>query len=322
MRIGGEAGVREKAWLRGHEDRIERPKSEDLYEVKGRDLPTTLPQARAKEGSTSLIDVRAGKPPNDKLVSKLFWGLEHLASYHDYRVEGLENIPKTGPCIVAFNHSLATYDIALFAKECAEERGRKMRMLGDHLIFQIPGLSQIATELGMVDGRPGPARSLVQSGELVGVAPGGQEEMLRPSTEAYQLRWDDHRGFARLAMESGAPVVLAACPRADDIYEIPKRANDLITKKIFKLVRAPVIVAKGLYNTMSVGFGTPQIGVGFAIPKPIPLKHVLSEPISPPEKPRPDAKPGDADYEAVLDAFHKELIAKMKALMQEGLSDS
>ena len=263
----------------------------------------------APSTGSSLVDVRSGggaiAKPNQWLLDAVFSLLEPVKGYHGYEVEGVENIPKSGRCIVAFNHSLATYDIMLFAKEARAARGRTLRMLGDHLIFKTPGLSQFATECGVVDGRPAPARKLVESEELVGVAPGGMMEMLRPTSEAYEIMWDKRRGFAKMAFETGAPVVLAACPNADDLYHV---YDNPLTKAAYDYLKIPVPVFTGRFGV------TP-------VPQPAHLEHVLSKAIYPPPKPSPRSKPGDADYEKALNEFHQTLVAEMKALMLQGRTD-
>jgi 1-acyl-sn-glycerol-3-phosphate acyltransferase len=252
----------------------------------------------------SAIELRASpseplRKPDAAMLERAFHVLDSLAGYHAYEVHGLENIPKSGRCIVAFNHSLATYDIALFAEKVAQERGRNLRMLGDHLIFKIPGLCELATRCGMVEGRPELAKKLVDTEQLVGVAPGGMMEALRPSSKAHEIMWDRRKGFAKMALDSGAPVVLAACPAADEIYHV---YSNPLTDAAYSLARVPVPIATGAY-------GTP-------IPKPVKLEHRLSRPIYPPPLPRRDAKPGDTDYDAVLDGFHRQLVEQMEALMK------
>src|SRR5262249_54043222 len=155
-----------------------------------------------------------------EVLERLSRRLAPLARYHQYEVRGLENIPAKGRCIVAFNHSLATYDIALFAREALARRERPLRMLVDHLFFKIPGINRIPKAIGLVDGKPQLARALLAEDELVGVAPGGMREALKPSSQAYEIMWDRQRGFARLALETQTPIVLAACPAADDLYRV------------------------------------------------------------------------------------------------------
>ncbi len=50
--------------------------------------------------------------------------------------------------------------------------------------------------------------------------PGGALDWSRPSSLRRKLRWGDHLGYARLAVEAGVPVIPTACPAADDLYRV------------------------------------------------------------------------------------------------------
>ena len=127
--------------------------------------------------------------------------LERLRDYHHYQVSGLEHVPSHGAALIVFNHSLATYDIVLFGARVYVSKHRLIASLADRLIFKTPILRQIAEHLGSVEGRPEAARALLAAGRLVGVAPGGMQEALRPSGDRYRLRWDRRFGFVKLALE-------------------------------------------------------------------------------------------------------------------------
>ena len=119
-------------------------------------------------------------------------------------------------------------------------------------------------------------------------------EAIRDSTDRYQLYWRKRKGFARLATKAQSPIVLAACPRADDIYQIRKSR---FTRSMYKYLKLPAPVATGIGPTM--------------FPKPVPLTHVLSDPIMPP--------PHDCDDETIH-RFHHILRQKMERLMERALS--
>ena len=90
-------------------------------------------------------------------------------------------------------------------------------------------------------------------------------------------------------METGAPVVLAACPRADDVFTVYKNA---LTKQVYRALRVPLPVVRGIGPTL--------------LPRPIPLTHFLSAPIEPPT----------TGGEKALERYHRHLTGEMNMLMQ------
>ena len=230
----------------------------------------------------------------EELMVKILPIIKALRTYHRHEVVGLSNIPKRGPAIIATNHSLATYDILMLMQAVLGEYDRFPRSLIDSLFYKIPKLGNIMEKLGCVPGNHPNAKSLLSNGELVYIAPGGMMESLRPSTNRYKIMWESRKGFAKLAIDTNTPIVLAACPKADDIFEIYENS---LSKWIYKNLKLPTFIAHGL------GF-TP-------VPNPIPLVHLVSEPIYPPQTRYKDE---------ALDDFHTELIKRMKKLMQDAIS--
>ena len=233
------------------------------------------------------------------LVNSILPLVAGMRKYHRHEVVGLERIPKKGSAIIVVNHSLATYDIVLLLSTIYTELHRLPRPLIDRTFFKFPGLGELCNLFGAVQGSQESALRLLARDELITVAPGGMRESLRPMTQRYQIRWDRRKGFARLAMLSGAPVVLAACPKADDMYDVyPSK----FTAWVYRQFRLPAPIARGL-------------GLS-PIPKPVKLVHYLSKPIKPP--PMPD-DPEEAK-EAIA-AFHAKLITNMEKLIGKAIQD-
>jgi 1-acyl-sn-glycerol-3-phosphate acyltransferase len=231
---------------------------------------------------------------NREYLLKLAPVIAGMRLYHQHSTIGLENLPKGG-VIVAVNHSLASYDITLLVSSIYEYTNRIPRALIDRLFFKVPGLGQLMEALGGREGNKENAINLLKEGEILVVAPGGMREALRPSKEKYKIMWDRRRGFAKLSLETGTPIVLAACPMADDLYDV---APSHITAWAYKTLKIPLFFAKGL---------GPSI-----IPKPIKLTHYLSEAIYPP------ALPEDSEAAAeVVDQYHKQIVERMDRLMKE-----
>lgn len=229
------------------------------------------------------------------LLHPLFKALQR---YHHYQVVGLENIPAQGRVIIAVNHSVATYDTGLLFTTIIDELGRMPRSLGDRLIFKVPKFSDLMSELGVVEGNQDNAHRLLNHEELVFVAPGGMREALRPSTQKYRLMWQRRLGFARLAMETQTPIVLAMCPHADDLYEI---SESKVTKILYKEFKIPLPFARGLGFTF--------------LPRPIKLTHYLSKPIKPPKMPEDPVQ-----AKLVLARFHARLCKKAQKIMDDAVN--
>lgn len=208
--------------------------------------------------------------------------------YHAYRVIGLDQLPPP-PFILAVNHSLATYDTALLGHTILERRNILVRGLGDRLIFRLPVVDEVAHRAGVVEARPDNAEALLRDGHALLVAPGGMREALRSSANRYRTLWQTRKGFARLSLATGAPIVLAACPRADDLYRVPRIT---LTERLYENYRIPVSVPLG--------------SLGSLVPRPVRLTHHLSEPLAP--------APNET-----LEAFHARVVDRMDELMDDAL---
>lgn len=159
----------------------------------------------------------------------------------------MENVPRVGACLLVVHHSLATYDGFLLGGAIFEQTGRIPVGLGDNRIFQLEGLGKLAREIGLVPASPDAGEQALRAGHIVGVAPGGMWEALRPWTERRTSRWEGRRGFARLALRTGAPVVCAACPAADDIFKVyPNRLTDAV----YRRSHWPIPIVRGLGPTL------------------------------------------------------------------------
>jgi 1-acyl-sn-glycerol-3-phosphate acyltransferase len=218
-------------------------------------------------------------------------GLGRLARYHHHRTEGLEHVPLAGPVIVAVNHSFATYDGFLVARSIFQATGRVGVGLGDDLIFKTPGLRRAAWRAGIRPARPATGEALLAEGHLLYVAPGGMREALRPKDERYAVKWEKRKGFARLSVMTGAPLVLAGCPAGDDLYDV--HVNRL-TVWAYKKHKLPLAWVTGRW-------GTP-------VPRPVTLVHHIAAPLMPPPY-NPET------LEADVAEFHGRAVATMNDLL-------
>lgn len=217
--------------------------------------------------------------------------LAPVRRYHQHRVEGMEHLPVDGPALLVLHHSLATYDGFLFAMAAYKELGRLPTALGDDLIFKTPLLGDFARQSGIHPASPKAGYSLLKDGRMLFVSPGGMWESLRPSEESRTVRWEGRLGFCRLALRAQVPLILIACPAADDIFTVRKSR---ITDAVYKHFKVPLPFAKGRK--------------GMPIPRPVQLTHYVAPPLLPP--------PHDPANEAEqIDALHSEACAVMQELL-------
>lgn len=135
-----------------------------------------------------------------------------LASWFRWTIEGVENIPRRGPCLVAFNH--IAYLDPLASAYVIDKAKRIPRFLAKHELFEdkkiawvLRGAKQIPVKRGTADAPMAldAAIDAVGRGECIVIFPEGtitRDPDLNPM--------DGKTGISRLAIESGAPVIPAA----------------------------------------------------------------------------------------------------------------
>ncbi|MEU4340532.1 lysophospholipid acyltransferase family protein [Nocardia sp. NPDC023852] len=147
--------------------------------------------------------------------------LAPLRAWTSPRFYGLENLPADGPVLLVGNHNLmGGIDAPLLLPEVLRRRGRLVRGLAENVLINVPGLRQLLHYYGAVRGTRDNCLALLRRGEAVMVFPGGGREAVRRKNEKYLLKWEGRSGFARMAIEAGAPIVPVAMIGVDDAYDI------------------------------------------------------------------------------------------------------
>jgi 1-acyl-sn-glycerol-3-phosphate acyltransferase len=147
-----------------------------------------------------------------------------LALYRQWfrvRMRGLEHVPAVGPALIVANHSgvlpldAIMLQAGLFADHPAH---RNLRLLGADLVYELPGLADLARRSGHTRAAPDCAQRLLAAGELVGVFPEGFKGTGKPFSERYRLQRFGRGGFARTAITAGVPIIPCAIVGAEEIY--------------------------------------------------------------------------------------------------------
>lgn len=161
--------------------------------------------------------------------------MEVMRKYFRLQVEGLENIPKKGPAIIAPNHSgYSGFDALMLAYEIYKETGRTPRVLTHHLWFLNPTTAVPANRLGFIEATTENGLKELKRGKLIVLFPEGEQGNFKPSTEAYQLQ-EFRRGFIRMALTTGAPIIPTMVIGAEETHINLKKL------KFSKLLRGTVL---------------------------------------------------------------------------------
>jgi 1-acyl-sn-glycerol-3-phosphate acyltransferase len=88
-------------------------------------------------------------------------------------------------------------------------------------------MSQVVARLGGVRAASGFARDLLNAGELVGVFPEGLRGVGKLYRERYRLEQFGRGGFARLAAETGVPIIPVAIVGAEEIHPVLAKVTTL-----------------------------------------------------------------------------------------------
>lgn len=220
--------------------------------------------------------------------------MRFLANYHSWIVvNGEQNLPKTGGVMFAATHSLASYELFIVAHATKALLGRQTYIVGDNLMFRIPGMGNALREIGFISASRDELVERLRGGDMVGIAPGGMKEALRGTSERYSFDWSKRMGFASVALRAGVPVLPSVCPLADHIFTVYGNPfSDLVYRKL--KIPLPIFRGRGI---------TP-------IPRPVKLVSLVGKPIY------PDVEP-DRVTDKDVQRFHTRIVAEVSALMSE-----
>ena len=146
-----------------------------------------------------------------ELVRELLPVVKAWTLYFGAEVRGWENLPAAGPYLVIGNHSggAETNDAAFFMARWIEEKGPEAPLycLAYDLFFVYPVIGKLFPKLGMLPASAENARKALAQGAVVLDFPGGDYEVFRPWTHRNKIEFGGRKGFIKIALETGIPVV-------------------------------------------------------------------------------------------------------------------
>lgn len=254
-------------------------------------------------------DIDARDPTIIKRVARVL--RRSLIRWHRGTVEGLEQVPE-GAALFVGNHNAGMYtpDSYVFLNGLYTHGGAEALpfALAHETVFNAPGLAHLLIKLGAVRACHENAARLFERGERILVYPGGDLDALRPYARRNEVVFGQRRGYIRLALRHGVPIVPVVSQGAHQSYVILSDgrwlARALRIDRMFRLKVMPIV--------LSFPFG---VTVGPAVPF-IPAPSKIRVRVLPPihfDRAGPDA----ADDIAYVTAC----AAEVEGQMQRALVD-
>jgi 1-acyl-sn-glycerol-3-phosphate acyltransferase len=223
----------------------------------------------------ALAHLVEGEGPYDRYgfspdVTKLTFPILHALyrAYFRVRSEGHENVPDTGPVILAANHGgLLPFDAAMTIVDVAlhSDPPRLVRSVVDRWAGALPWVNIFYSRLGQVIGTRENVADLLGEGQLVLVFPEGMAGIRKTVAQRYRLQ-AFRVGFVEQALRQRAPIIPMAVVGSDDqapiLYDLQGLAKRL------GLPMAPITPT------------FPWLGPLGLLPYPVPYRIVYGAPLN------------------------------------------
>ena len=228
-----------------------------------------------------------------------------LQTWFPAEVQGLDNLPPSGPVLVVAMHSCVFWmpDAWIVSDAVARRRGLDAPTFGlaYDLLFAIPGVGSVLRRIGGLPAGVDAAAEVLRDGAAVIVFPGGDHDACRPWGDRDRVDFGDHRGFIRLALRLGVPVVPVVAHGAHHALVVLARGEPLAGRLGLAGLRVNVLPV--VLSPLGLA---PIIGV------PLPAKVTVS--VLPPLD-WSSYGPGAADDMQVVETCFREATTRMQEAM-------
>jgi 1-acyl-sn-glycerol-3-phosphate acyltransferase len=196
-----------------------------------------------------------------------------LSAYFRSEVRGIENVPAGGPALLVGNHSGGSVivDTFLFTFAFYNHFGpnRRFHQLAHDIAARIPGLRRFGTVVASHES----AQRAFGMGAPVLVYPGGDVETFRPSWHSDRIEFAGRKGFVRLALDEGVPIVPVVSIGGQETALFLTRAQRLARALRLDRIRVKVL-------PISIG---PPFGINVLdLPGRVPLPAKITTEVLPP----------------------------------------
>lgn len=238
--------------------------------------------------------------------------LEAYASYFAPEVRGFEHLPDDGPMLIVGNHSggATPPDMPILFTRWWRERGIDDPLYGlFHSFFiNLPGVGKYVRRAGAIEAGPEAAEQVLRGGGNLVVYPGGDHEAFRPWGERDVIDFNGRKGFIKLALRTGVPIVPAVSCGAHETSVILTRGEKLVKfmphLRLMRVKVSPIVLG-------------PPFGISLGMPTlPLPAKVTvqLAKPI---DLATLGFGPDDADDPAVLGECYRAVTTSMQATLDQ-----
>src|SRR3954471_5821239 len=229
-----------------------------------------------------------------------------MGTYFRGEVRGLDNIPDEGPSLLVGNHSGGTLiaDTFVFAGEFYDHFGpdRRFHQLAHDIAARMPGTG--IPRWGTVVASHDNARAAFDKGAPVLVYPGGDYETFRPTWHGDKIEFGGRKGFIKLALERGVPIVpVVAIGGQETALFVTRGQRVAKLLQLDKLTRIKVFPVQ-----IAPPWGVTVLDLPIRLPLPAKITIEVLPPIDLKERfgPNPD---------------HDEVYEEVTGEMQEALTD-
>jgi 1-acyl-sn-glycerol-3-phosphate acyltransferase len=231
--------------------------------------------------------------------------------YFRLRIEGIQHMPAAGPVLLVGNHSggLLPLEGLFTAMAIHDQLGadRRLYALVHEVLFHDSVTRGLAERMGMLRAGHDSAKAAFAAGHAVLVYPGSDVDSFRPFSDRFKIELGGRKGFLRLALRSGVPIIPVVATGTHEQMIVLSR-GDWLSERLgsHRLLRTLVMPLM-----LSLPWG---ISTGFLPYLPLPAQTTVAfgAPIA-----WPLLRPDSADDPAVLERCYREVESKMQAMMDQ-----
>jgi 1-acyl-sn-glycerol-3-phosphate acyltransferase len=267
--------------------------------------------ASVSEMLNQRLDEKLAEQPfqrDEAFLERLLPLMELWGRYFDAEVSGFDTLPEQGPMLLVGNHSggVIVPDTAATIAAWYRERGLEDPLLGLAFdgAFGVPWFETLMRKIGEIPANHENAQRALEMGNSVLVYPGGAREAYRPWTDRNRIDFSGHRGFIRLALRTGVPVIPVVGHGGHHTTLVLSRGEGLakwLGLDQFRLDIAPIV--------FQVPWGV-SIPVIPGIPLPAKIRVELGPPID-----WSAHGPEAADDPEILDRCYEEITESMQSTL-------